>query len=41
MTDNVPEFLKSASRTCFFTGKGGVGNTSLACASGVFLAENG
>lgn len=36
--DNVPEFLKDAPRHLFFTGKGGVGKTSLACASAVFLA---
>ncbi len=33
--------LKSATRILFFTGKGGVGKTSLACASGVALARQG
>ena len=34
-------FLKNASRYLFFTGKGGVGKTSLACASALALAEGG
>ena len=34
-------FLKNASRFLFFTGKGGVGKTSLACASAIALAEGG
>jgi arsenite-transporting ATPase len=35
------EFLKRAPRHLFFTGKGGVGKTSLACASAVLLADSG
>lgn len=35
------EFLKTAPRHLFFTGKGGVGKTSLACASAVLLADQG
>lgn len=35
------EFLTAAPRHLFFTGKGGVGKTSLACASAVFLADMG
>ena len=38
---SVPEFLTTAPRHLFFTGKGGVGKTSLACASAVNLAERG
>ncbi|WP_103028411.1 arsenical pump-driving ATPase [Salinibacter altiplanensis] len=34
-------FLDSPSRYLFFTGKGGVGKTSLACASAVRLADEG
>jgi len=34
MFDNLPKFI-------FFTGKGGVGKTSLACASALNLADNG
>lgn len=37
----APEFLTAAPRHLFFTGKGGVGKTSLACASAVFLADLG
>ncbi|MGC1801214.1 MAG: TRC40/GET3/ArsA family transport-energizing ATPase, partial [Solirubrobacterales bacterium] len=37
----VPEFLATAPRHLFFTGKGGVGKTSLACASAVLLADKG
>ena len=36
-----PEFLRSAPRHLFFTGKGGVGKTSLACASAIFLGDSG
>lgn len=35
------EFLDRATRTLFFTGKGGVGKTSLACAVAVSLASRG
>lgn len=38
---SVPEFLTKSPRHLFFTGKGGVGKTSLACASAVMLAERG
>ncbi len=34
-------FLKQPSRLLFFTGKGGVGKTSLACATAVALADQG
>ncbi|QSR85226.1 arsenical pump-driving ATPase [Methylacidimicrobium sp. B4] len=34
-------FLEDPPRFLFFTGKGGVGKTSLACASAVYLAEEG
>ncbi len=37
----IPEFLTTAPRHLFFTGKGGVGKTSLACASAVSLADRG
>jgi hypothetical protein len=35
------EFLASPTRSLFFTGKGGVGKTSLACATTVQLADRG
>ena len=35
------EFLKQAPRFLFFTGKGGVGKTSIACATAIRLADNG
>jgi arsenite/tail-anchored protein-transporting ATPase len=35
------EFLNQPTRILFFTGKGGVGKTSLACASAVRLADTG
>ena len=35
------EFLESPTRFLFFTGKGGVGKTSLACASAIALADSG
>ena len=35
------EFVSSATRNLFFTGKGGVGKTSLACAMAVALADQG
>jgi predicted ATPase len=37
---SIPEFLTTALRHLFFTGKGGVGKTSLACASAVVMADN-
>jgi len=39
--DSFGAFLESPSRFLFFTGKGGVGKTSLACASAVALAGRG
>lgn len=39
--DSFAAFLESPSRFLFFTGKGGVGKTSLACATGLALAERG
>jgi arsenite-transporting ATPase len=36
-----PKFLRSAPRHLFFTGKGGVAKTSLACASAIFLGDSG
>ena len=38
---NLPKFLKTPPRHLFFTGKGGVGKTSLACAAAVLLADSG
>ena len=38
---SIPELLTTAPRHLFFTGKGGVGKTSLACASAVLLADKG
>ena len=35
------EFLKQTTRNLFFTGKGGVGKTSVACAAAVKLADAG
>lgn len=35
------EFLQQLTRNFFFTGKGGVGKTSLACAAAVHLADSG
>lgn len=35
------EFLEQPSRFLFFTGKGGVGKTSIACATAIRLAESG
>lgn len=35
----LPDFLRAAPRYLFFTGKGGVGKTSIACASAVRLVE--
>ena len=36
---SIPEFLTTAQRHLFFTGKGGVGKTSFAYASAVLLAD--
>jgi arsenite-transporting ATPase len=38
---NVTPFLDAPPRFLFFTGKGGVGKTSLACASAIHLTESG
>lgn len=38
---SLPEILTSLPRFVFFTGKGGVGKTSLACATAVSLADSG
>ncbi len=35
------DFLERAPRNLFFTGKGGVGKTSVACATAIALAERG
>src|SRR5664279_4996297 len=40
-TASIANSLESATRILFFTGKGGVGKTSLACASAVELARQG
>lgn len=37
----APRFLRQAPRFLFFTGKGGVGKTSIACATAVRLADQG
>ena len=37
----VADFLDRATRVLFFTGKGGVGKTSLACAAAIQLADRG
>jgi len=39
--NSLHEFLDQPSRFLFFTGKGGVGKTSLACATAVALADSG
>ncbi|MFO1500038.1 MAG: ArsA-related P-loop ATPase, partial [Verrucomicrobiota bacterium] len=36
---SLAQFLKSPTRFLLFTGKGGVGKTSLACASAIALAD--
>lgn len=41
MASVTPTFLADLPRFVFFTGKGGVGKTSLACATAVHLAEQG
>lgn len=38
---NTQEYLAALPRIVFFTGKGGVGKTSLACATSVALADTG
>jgi arsenite-transporting ATPase len=38
---SLARFLEKPSRFLFFTGKGGVGKTSLACASAIALADRG
>ncbi len=38
---SLAQFLQSPTRFLFFTGKGGVGKTSLACASAIALADAG
>lgn len=38
---NTPRFLNNPPRFLFFTGKGGVGKTSVACASAIKLADAG
>ena len=38
---SIEQFAASAPRFLFFTGKGGVGKTSLACATALKLAESG
>ncbi len=41
MNSDLSDFLPSATRFLFFTGKGGVGKTSLACATAISLADAG
>ena len=40
-TESTTGFLEHATRILFFTGKGGVGKTSLACAASVSMAQQG
>ena len=40
-TESMTGFLERATRILFFTGKGGVGKTSLACAAAVSMAQQG
>lgn len=41
MHEPTLSILSAATRHMFFTGKGGVGKTSLACATAVTLADRG
>lgn len=41
MNADLPAFLRELPRHAFFTGKGGVGKTSVACAAAVQLADRG
>jgi arsenite-transporting ATPase len=41
VTDHIDALLDRSTRILFFTGKGGVGKTSLACAAAVSLAQRG
>ena len=40
-TESITGLLANATRILFFTGKGGVGKTSLACAASVSMARQG
>jgi arsenite-transporting ATPase len=40
-SQSLARFLETPTRFLFFTGKGGVGKTSLACASAIALADSG
>ena len=40
-TDDFEAFVRAAPRFLFFTGKGGVGKTTLSCATAVALADSG
>ena len=37
----MPSLFPNPTRVLFFTGKGGVGKTSIACATAIALAEQG
>lgn len=41
MPESVPHFLEHAPRHLFFTGKGGVGKTTLACATALTMSDSG